>query len=234
MNKKQTTKKPLKISIKILQKNNVKSTRQINKPNKKFYSYNRTLKAYVKKSKPEIHQIKIKSLQIKREKIKLKREKIILRKEKRKYKKAEKILEPSIKKAKEELKKAEEIEEVEEIEEAEEAEEAEEIKPVKKGYYLTTFACSCLVSDRRVEHTVALREEVKYMFAEIHDDNYPDHTLIDAEETSTTYHEYTNRPDVKTKVSTRQKEFLKRIGYTDDEIKLIKDKKEASKLISLR
>lgn len=47
-----------KISIKILQKNNIISSRNIQKSNKKFYIYDRKIKVYRKKSKIEISKIK--------------------------------------------------------------------------------------------------------------------------------------------------------------------------------
>ena len=62
-----------KIKIKILQKNNIKSTRLINKNNKRIYNYDRKKRVWIKKSKNEIKKIKILLRQKKVKKIKEKK-----------------------------------------------------------------------------------------------------------------------------------------------------------------
>jgi hypothetical protein len=82
-----------KIKIKIIQKNGIKSSRYINKDNKKYYNYSRKTKTYNKKPKMEIKKIKYIILSKKKEKIITKKVKKEVTKRKEKLI-SEKIKEP--------------------------------------------------------------------------------------------------------------------------------------------
>lgn len=127
--------------------------------------------------------------------------------------------------------KKQKIRETEEIEE--QREEQREEQHIGKGYYTVTFSCTCLVSDRKIIHDFAVREELKDEIETLHNDNYPEHNLQKLDESETVFHEYSNKPSYPHNSATeKQKKFLKHLGYSKEEISTIKNKDEARNLIN--
>ena len=164
------------------------------------------------------------------------REKILIKKKQEK-----KIIKKGLKQLKKFIKKEKKIKEKKikekEIHKEKRREEIrEELKEAEiKGYYTTTFSCTCLVSDRKIIHDFAVREEIKDIVETLHNENYPDHNLKKIEEGTTFFHEYSNKPSIKSNSPTeKQKKFLGYLGYSKEEISIVKSKDEARNLINNR
>ncbi len=100
-----------------------------------------------------------------------------------------------------------------------------------------TYSFICKVSDRILPaHLVAFRTEAEEIFGSVeavHNNYYPDHIVISYEFVNTFSIEdkgisYNNQ------ITEKQKDFLKKIGFSKSEISLIPDKKTASKILSRR
>jgi hypothetical protein len=163
----------------------------------------------------------------------IQKEKILIQKKQKR-----KIIQRVKKQKKQRVKKQKKIKEIEreEIEEIEEQrEEHREEQHITKGYYTVTFSCTCLVSDRKIIHDFAVREELKDEIETLHNDNYPEHNLQKLDESETVFHEYSNKPSYPHNSATeKQKKFLSHLGYSKEEISTVKSKDEARKLINRR
>jgi hypothetical protein len=208
-----------KISIRIKQKNNIISSRNINKSSKTFYKYSRKYKAYIKKSKIEISKIKFIISSKQKEKIVSKRVKKIVGKRK------EKLI-------KEKIKEVPEIEKEKTISHKEHKHD-EILETPENGYYINTYLFSCKVSDRKIEHDFSIRDEIDNKILEMHENKYPNHEVINYGSTGQRFISYGKgkafNGDYRTE---KQKEFLKVLGVPDEVIGTIKNKSEASKWIS--
>lgn len=204
-------KKQKKVSIRIKQKNNIISSRNINKSSKIFYKYSRKDKAYIKKSKIEIEKEKFIRRSNKKEKITSK--KVVKQVEKRKSK----II-------------SERIEEKPIIKHEHKHEVTEE---TESGYYINTYNFTCKVSDRKIEHDFSIRDEIDNKILEMHENKYPDHEVINYSASGQRFIAYGKgkafNGDFRTE---KQKEFLKILGIPDEVISTIKNKNDASKWIS--
>lgn len=195
-----------KILIPILQKNGIKSSRFINKHNKKYYDYNHSKKVYIKKSKIEIAKIKFISIS------------------RRKEKKITKRVKKEVKKEKEEL-----IEKKVKVKEKKEEKEEE-----KLGYELNTYCFTCRVSDRKIKHLYGIRAFEDNMLLDFHEANYPDHTVQKVDFYSSHFVEYGKTSLNNNYITEKQKKYLKKLGYSNDEISLVRSKTEARQMINKR